>query len=275
MKHFLYLILFLLSGTFLRAQTNGQHDVIVKLNGEELKGEVTNMEEDAIKFTYAGEKLVYTIKKGDIARIVFKSGRVETFSAAPAASAAPTQEQKNYSTADHRNRIAILPFAYLEDGHSGAEELGLQVQNQCYALLKDHAGSYTLMDNHNTNALLIRAGVTSANIAGYTMDEICNILGVEYVIGGMVTVNKTSQTNYSSQSGSSKSTNKDKGNERSNYGSAYSTSTQNYNTTLDLKIYNDKGTSIYSQNRQPFWHDQDSYKSALEYLIKRCPLYKK
>jgi len=273
MKHLCTLLLFLCCSFGLLAQTSQKSDVVLKRNGEEMKGEVTAMEDKTIKFVYTGETLVYTIKKEEIEKIIFKSGRVETISAV--APAAPEQSSNTYSTADHRNRVAILPFAYLEDGHTAAEELGLKVQNECYALLNGHTGSYTIMDNHNTNALLIRSGISSSNIASYTMDEICNILGVEYVVGGMVTVNKTSQSNYSSQSSSSKTNDKDKSSQRNSYGSAYSTTEQQYKTTLDLKIYNDKGVNVYSQNREPFWHDRDSYKSALEYLLKRCPLYKK
>lgn len=267
-----FVCLFLMT---IQAFAQDKTDIVYKTNGEELKGEVKSVDDQAIRFTYSGETLQYTIKKEEINKIVFASGRTEIISGTTAATGAPATTNAAI-TADRHNKIAILPFSFLTDGQPG-EELGLKVQNECFALLSSHSGDKKLLDNHTTNALLIKAGVTSQNIAGYTMDEICTMLGVEYVISGMVTMDKTSQTNYNSNTQSTSATRKkDAGkSSSSSYGSSSSTSTQNYSTTLALNIYNDKGENIYSKDRKAFWNLQDAYKSTLEYLIKRSPVYQK
>lgn len=256
------------------AQTKEKTDIVVKRNGEELKGEVKAMEENVIKFVYSGETLLYTIKKDDISKIVFSSGRVEVMNQPSSVNNEVSSSNANQASVDHHNKVAILPFGFVTDGQQTGEDMSLKVQNECFALLSNHSG-FSIMDNHTTNAILIKAGINMQNIMGNTMQEICDILGVEYVISGMVTVNKTNETTYNSNTQNTSTDKKNSSKKSSTYGSSYSTNTQNYATTLQLSIYNDKNESIFNQDRKAFWHDQDAYKATLEYLIKRSPMYKK
>jgi TolB-like protein len=271
---FSILSLLILSVTATFAQNKEKTDVLIKINGDQMKGRVKEMDDAIVKFVYPGESLVYTIKKEDINKIIFASGREEVFNQ-PIANT--TSKEVGVAPVDHKNKIAILPFGYVADGQPSNEEMGLKVQNECYSMLSKHSGENKVIDIHTTNALLLKAGVNRQTIAGYTMDELANILGVEYVLSGMVTLTKTSQTSYSSnnQNSTSKKSDNNKKNNSSTYGNSYATVEQNYNTSLNLDIFNDKGESIFSQNREAFWHMQDAYKSTLEYLLKRCPLYKK
>lgn len=259
----------------LLAQT--KTDVILKTNGEEMKGKVMEILDNDIKFSYEGETLVYTVKKADIQKITFSSGRVQTFNVAEATSPTPAPaDNQPAATGDSRNKVAILPFTFTKDGQAAPEEVSMQVQNECYALLSRHSGVYAVLEPRRTDVLLNKANITRATIMNYTMDEIAKILGVEYIVDGMVTQNRTSQTSYGSSSYQNKNKDNDKKDDdkkSSGSSSTYATTQQNYQSTLDLKIYNDKGATIYSQNRKAFWNTEDAYKSALEYLIKRCPLY--
>lgn len=261
------------------AQNKQKVDIVYKLNGEELKGEVKAMEDHTITFVYTGETLQYTLKKEEIAKIVFSSGRTEVISSPKAETAGSSNVVPAAVTADHTGKVAILPFGFVTDGQPASDDMGLKVQNECFALFNNHAGNSKISDNRQTNALLVKAGINAQNIMGYTMDELCGILGVEYIITGMVTVDKTTQTTYNStvQNTSSERKNETKKNSSntSSYGSSYGTNEQNYATTLQLSIYNDKGDNIFNQDRKSFWHQQDAYKATLEYLVKRCPLYKK
>ena len=259
-----------------------KNDVILKLNGDELVGKVLKVNDNSVEFAYAGETLSYTIRNEDILKITFASGRVQVFNKQPLPSEAKTQatapaQNSATSPEERRNKVAILPFTFVSDGQATDDVISEQVQNECYAFLNKHAGIYKIIDPATTNAQLIKAGITKENIKGYTMDDICNMLGVEYVVKGAVTVNKTTQTNYQSTSGSSttkdNSKNNDKKKETST--STYGTTTQNYQTNLSLSIHNDKGSNVYNQNRTSFWNTQDAYKSTLEYLLKRSPLYTK
>jgi hypothetical protein len=255
------------------SQAVKKHDTIVKINGDELNGNVIEISDSTIRFSYAGETLIYTIKKSDIQKITFASGRVENF----ATPSLPDNSVPQLSKEDHHNKVAILPFSYVQNGQNAAPELSEEVQNECYDLLSKHSGVYIVMSPRGTNVQLNKAGITKANMMNYTMGEICNILGVEYIVDGMVTQNRTSQSSYGSNTYSDKSKDSDKSDTKksSGYGSTSSTSVQNYATVMDMKIYNDKSEVVYNQNRKAFWNTEDAYKNTMEYLLKRSPLYKK
>ena len=260
------------------AQTE-KHDVILKLNGDELVGKITEITDTEVKFTYAGETLAYAIKKADIHKITFASGRIEIINKQPLTSeASGTPSGKAASSSEnHHNKVAILPFAFVRDGQSTIDELSIKAQTECFSYLSKHAGVFTIIEPRTSNALLIKAGVNSENIKGYTMDEICNLLGVEYVIDGLVTVDKKSMSSTGSSQYKSTPSNNGKSSSSTQKASAYSnsTTTENYQSSLTLSIYNDKGTSVFSQERKSFFTTVDAYKSALEYLLKRSPLYGK
>jgi len=282
MKFYFKLLICLMFSFPALAQQGAKSDVILQLNGDELTGKVTEISDDAVKFTYAGESLVYSVKKADILKITYGSGRIEVYNKPALASsgsgngrsqsnsANPTNE-----TADHHNKIAILPFAFVKDGQKAADELSNVVQSACFTFLSKHAGVLTVMDTRNTNAKLIKAGVTRENIQGYTMDDICNILGVEFLVDGTVMLNKVSESSLASSTYSDKT--KYKTNERKDngYTSANATNYANYETTISVDIYSDKGNNMFSQSRKSFFKTQDAYQNAMEYVLKRSPLYSK
>ncbi|MBV8256123.1 MAG: hypothetical protein JO154_26245 [Chitinophaga sp.] len=169
---------------------------------------------------------------------------------------------------DRRNKVAILPFTFLKDGEPASEEASMEIQNECFALFTKRPGIYSFLPTRRTDVLLHKAGITKATLINYTMDELCKVLGVQYIVDGAVSLVKTSSTSY----GNSNYNNKGDDNKQS---SSYATHTQNYQTTVDFKIYNDQGETIYNQNRKAFWNMADSYKDALEYVVKRSPLYTK
>ena len=282
MKNIFFIIITALFCVNTQAQTKGtaKADVITKTNGEEMKGKLTQVTDTDVHFIYSGETAEYIIKKADIAKITHSSGRVETFSQ----SASPAEERKNdqvamtATPADHHNKIAILPFSFLIDRQAGAQEIGLKAQDDTYAFLSKHSAGYTILDTRTTNALLIKAGVTREKMMGFTMKEICDILGVEYIIDGTVMQNKGYQT--SSSSGSSNTSVKRDGDDKvkgvNSYGSTYSNAAQRYDVSVSLNIYMDNNASIYNETHKAFFSNTDgAYSSPLEYLLKRCPLYRK
>lgn len=274
----IWTFLLLLLSLSLAARQN-KNDVILKTNGDELTGKVMEITDDGVKFTYTGETLLYTIKKADIRKITFGSGRVEVFNRPDAPSASKEETAATYaSTGSRNNKVAILPFSVVRDGQNTADEVGIKVQNDCYAILSRHAGELAFQDPRTTNAQLFKAGVNKDNINGYTMEDLCGILGVEYVVEGIVTLNQAAQTstttNTYKSSGSSDNKSDNKENKKSS-GTTYATSSVNYETNVNLNIYNDKGNSVFSQTRKSFWNDQDAYKATLEYLLKRSPVYRK
>ncbi|MDQ6482044.1 hypothetical protein [Dyadobacter sp. LHD-138] len=281
MKQLFTLFILIVLSINSQAQNGTKNDVILQLNGDELTGKVTEINDDAIKFVYAGETLPYSIKKADILKITYASGRIEIFNKPQLSSSTQKNQTTSGSTAgsgllsDHHNKIAILPFGFIKDGQKAADELSNVVQNACFAFLSKHAGVLSVVDTRTTNAKLIKAGITRQNIEGFTMDDICNAIGVEFIIDGTVVLNKASQSSLASNSYSDKSKGNRNEQKSSGYATASATNYENYETTINLDIYNDKGNNMFSQSRKSFFKTQDAYQNALEYVLKRSPLYSK
>ncbi len=292
MKHLFSLVFMLFIITSVSAQVASNADIVLQLNGDELTGKVTEIGDSTIKFTHQGETLVYSIKKRDILKITYASGRIEFFNKSPMqateTAAANSTNGNTLSPAgnlsDHYNKVAVLPFNYLIDKRDAGEEMTYKVQNEVFSFLGKHTGSLQLQDPNTTNALLIKAGVANSNIRGFTMGEICNILGVEYVLQGTITLDKTTASSILSSTGSykDKSGQYDKnGNQIGSVFSGNSSSTsvatvvQNYKTSVTMNLFNDKGQSTFSQNHDAFWNTEDAYKITLQYLLKKTPIYQK
>jgi len=271
---------FLSVSLYAQPGNTSKEDIVQKTNGEELKGKVVKVTDSDVTFVYTGETAEYVFKKAEILRIVHASGRIELISPA----GAPAQQRQNdavtmsASPADHHNKIAILPFTYLMDNQTGADAVGFKAQEDTYGFLSKNSAGYTILDPRTTNALLGKAGVTKDKMMNFTMKEICDILGVEYVIDGAVTQNKGYQTSSTTETSNAKvkrDGDKDvKG--ISTYGNTSSNAVQRYDVSVSLHIYMDNNASIYNQSHKAFLSNTDgSYSSPLEYLLKRCPLYRK
>ena len=274
MKRLLHVLLFLIFSSSLHAQSPGKNDVITKMSGEELSGKVIEISDNEVKFSYPNETLVYTFKKTDIRKITYSSGRTETFNNSVPSETKPHDPATNKtattanSAADHKNRVAILPFSYIADGQAGPDALSEKAQSACYAYLTKNAGTRQILDPRTTNAQLFKAGVHKDNMKGYTMDDLCKILGVEYVVEGVVTVNKSGVSSQQTKT-------TEKSDDGSKQTSAHGTAEQEYETTVLLSIYNDKGSSVYNQDRKSILSGQGAYKNTIEYLLKRSPLFSK
>ena len=73
------LLLFLLSlSSFLSAQIS-KEDVILKINGDSLRVNIISVDEK-ISFNYPNEKIISSLSKNCISKIIFSSGRTENFS---------------------------------------------------------------------------------------------------------------------------------------------------------------------------------------------------
>jgi hypothetical protein len=274
-------------------EKNTKSDIVLKVNGDEMVGKITAISDNEIKFVYEGETLEYSIKKTDILKVTYSSGRVEFFNRQPLPSEkketvgptptadAPAKPARQYAVAsgDHHNKIAILPFGYIRDGQTGAKEISTKIQTDAYSFLAKHSAGYTLLDTRTTNSLLIKAGVTRDNLEGYTWDEICNILGVEYVIDGTVNIVKGMQSSNSNSSFNASSDNNNKSYNSGNtkaFGSTSSYSAQYYETSVNMNVFNDKNQNIYTENHKAFLNSTNAqYNTTLQYLLKRIPLYRK
>ncbi|WP_179019659.1 hypothetical protein [Winogradskyella forsetii] len=249
-----------------------QNDIILKTDGTEMIGNVKAIEESDVKFTYENETIEYTVSKSKISKITFSSGRVEFFNTSS-------------DLKDHHNKVAILPFAFIKNQDDGSDSMSKKIQQETYSIFNKNKGNLDFQDVMTTNRLLSKAGIGANDEQNYSMGEICDILGVEYVVQGMVSIEKTGQSSYSSSNTNIK--NNDKKPAKTFVGKLFddsgtnvktgtsSTTTENYSTTITMNIYNDKGDNIFSKDHESFWQTEDAYKITLNFLAKRTPLYTK
>jgi hypothetical protein len=242
-------------------------DKLVMLSGEEKIGQVTELGETFIKFIHSGETLTYTIKKSDINKIQFASGRIEFVTQSTPAG----NDSIKAGMQDHHNVVAILPFTYIGSGGSRDEKMSVKAQGDCFNILKKESSQLILQDPITTNALLIKAGITESTIVGFTPNDLAHLLGAEYIIYCTVTISQrgstTTGTNYFNA--------KNNGNRTSGFGLGSSSSTANFSTNVDMKIYTDQGQNVFAQSHNSFWPNENAYETTLKYLIKRTPLHRK
>ncbi|RCH54177.1 hypothetical protein DJ568_12800 [Mucilaginibacter hurinus] len=274
MKRTILLIYVLLISACAAFAQPGGFDVITKTDGTTHTGKVMDMGDNDIKFVYKGETLNYTFKKVDVQKIVFASGREEVVNAPAQKGNIPAAKPEN------KGKVAILPFGLIVNDQRGSDDKAYVIQQECYNAMTKKAGNLQFLDPITTNAVLIKHNINEQNIRGYTMVELSNLLGVQYLVQGVVTITPTSVSTSTSGGGNTNATikkeDKDKATVKSSdWGSAYSSTSQNFSTTVLMNIFDDTGAKIFGKNHQAFWPTQDAYKITLDYLAKRTPLYQK
>lgn len=274
LKNIVFFIILLCSITTVSAQN--KIDTVIMLNGEKKEGKVVSVKDDAIKFTYKGETLEYELKKSEINAIVFASGRTEVVNKGLESQSvsAPT------SSTGRKGKIAILPFEFITNDHSlNANSMAEQLQAESYLSVKENTHGLELQDPITTNSLLAKNNITLANLKSNSPTEMAALLGVENVLYGIATVTNKGTSSYGSgvstyndkevqNKEGRKETTKSSG---SAYNSNNATTTINYETKINLNIYNDKGANLYSESRNSFGTGFDAYHATINYLIKRCP----
>ncbi|RED49013.1 hypothetical protein [Seonamhaeicola aphaedonensis] len=249
-----------------------QNDIVLKIDGTEMIGKVIAIGETSINFIYKDETIEYKVPKIKIAKITFSSGRVEFYN-------------ESSSLADHHNKVAILPFAFLKNKDNGSSAMSKKIQQETYSIFNTHKGVLNFQDPMTTNRLLGKAGIGAEDEENYSMGELCDILGVEFVVQGLVSLEETSVSSYSASNTNIQKNDKKPAktfvgklfdNSGTNIStSRSSTSIKNYRTTITMNVYNDKGENIFSKDHESFWQSDDAYKITLKFLAKRTPLYTK
>ncbi|MBB6328249.1 TolB-like protein [Algoriphagus iocasae] len=272
----IFAMLFLLASN---AYSQAKQDVLTLNSGERKEGKVTGITDTSVKFRYPGEEFDYEIKKTDLSQIEFASGRIEKFSAGDSMTGGmPTSNPG--SSPDRHNKLAVLPFAFISnDPGMQSGSMGTLTQSTTANFVKGEYGTLTLQDPMTTNAILAKNNIKPDNLAAYTPDELAKLLGVEFIIYGTVNITNKGTSTYGSAGttfnekqtstyDSNKSSEKTKGGA---YTSSVSSTTIEYDTTVDLRMFNDRGDNLYSQSRHVFGTASDAYKGGVEYMIKRTP----
>lgn len=250
-------------------------DTITTLDGQKKEGKVIGIGTDSIKFIYSGETLEYNIKKSDINKIDYSSGRTEVFNKII------SEADINKSLVNNRHKIAVLPFECISNDQGiMIDAMSHKAQEDCINSIKENTvGDLTVQEAITTNSLLAKHNVSQKKLREITPSEMAKILGVEYVLYG--TVNITNKGTISSGSDVSTYRNKNRGSRghRKSSGveisSGVNSTRTNYDSKINLSILNYQGKSLYSDSKRAFGSGVDAYNSSLNYLIKRTPFGKK
>lgn len=265
----IYTFLFFIS--FAQAQT--KEDIIYLLDGTQKKGKVIVIGDNIVKFSYTGEEVQYELSKSSVERIVFANGREEGFNNSALSSGKAAASVNLEVNRANRNQLAILPFELMTNEQGlRTDAMRREVQQSCVEALQSRGLSFQIQDQRTTNALLTKAGIAFADIANHTPDELAKVLGVDYVVLGAYDIENKGTMNYGSSVGTynnKKQDNKAKGSIIQSNSSYTST---NYDTKVQLSIYDAHGRQLFSDTRKPFLGGLDSYKGALKTLVKRIPL---
>ncbi|ULQ55188.1 hypothetical protein KJS94_11100 [Flavihumibacter rivuli] len=252
---------------------NTKTDKLYLITGEVKEGKVTSVDGDAIQFTYAGETLSYTIRKAQLNRIEFGSGRTEYLNEKRSIPI-PIREKME-------NRVAILPMQYIAASATTSEEgMQLVLQQQAFAYLNQNTRELKVQDPTETNALLLKNDINGKNIMKYTTAELAALLQVEYLVVGTVNqvngdINTNSHSNKKEETSIGPKGPSKIGVKEETQQNGFSTTTQNVNTMVNLAVYNYKGDNLFNQSRKSILTTPTAYKNTLQYLLKRTPIYKR
>lgn len=234
------------------------------INGEIKEGKVTGISSENVSFIHNGETLQYQLAKQEVGKIEFSSGRIEQMN--PIIS----EDGKKDNMVNHANKIAILPVIYVKDGKQvHGDIMEEKAQSVFFRKLTDHAGYMVVQDPVETNIKLKKSGISLDNLSGMTMPEIANVLGVEYIVVTILTIDERAATTHSSSNTNVK---------KSNRGlTTYSTSssTISYSTTVEANVYNDHGENTFSRSKLSFFSSIDAYPLTMAFLTKKMPFYTK
>ncbi len=276
----LLLLGFIATAAFSQNSETKKTDRIIRKDFVVIDCTITKMTDNFVEYSLPNETLVTELDLSKVGRIEFASGRIQTFDAAPQGEqaevvmenmgASPKMERK-------QNTIAVLPVPYVNsETMASSEEVAKFAQNDIYSKLIDKSSNIfplTVQDLRTTNSLLRKAGIDYKNIDEIPIEELEGILGVDNIVAAKVSYTLTENR----QSSTYKSGETKYGNDKTK-NQNYSSTTDNVEKIYKYHVYFDmyrNGTKIYTQTRQPFFNMEDSWKDAVQYLLKRSPIYTK
>ncbi len=246
-------------------------DKVYMLSGEVNEGTVKAIDDSSITFMYSGETLEYSLEKSKINKIVFGSGRTQVINEA----AAPVTAEA-VASANSRNKLAVIPFTMISNEASlTTDAMGEEVQHTTINSFMDNTRGLTILDPMTTNALLLKNNLNANSIKTKLPQEVAKLLGVEFVVYGTANINYEGTMTFGSTSTTYKEKEKredrDKKSSGREFSSSSSSTSDNYDTTIEMNIYNDQGQTVHSVKRNGFGSSLDKYEATINYLVKRTP----
>lgn len=262
-------LIMLFTGSLVNAQET--LDKVYMLDGKVNEGTVKAIEDNSITFVYTGESLEYSLEKSKINKIVFGSGRTQVINEAAAPVSAAT-----VASANSRNKLAVIPYTMISNESSlTTDAMAEEVQHTTINSFMDNTRGVTVLDPMTTNALLLKNNLNANTIKAKLPQEVAKLLGVEFVVYGTANINYEGSMTFGSSSTTYKDKDKRDRRDRERSGKEFTSTststTDNYDTTIELAIYNDQGRTVHSVKRNGFGNSLDKYQATINYLVKRTP----
>jgi len=262
------------------ARAQDKSDVIFMTNGDKKEGKVVGVGQTTIKFRYKGEDLEYELNKSEIDHVVFASGRTESYNTQASAPQPAGNTPVTTTAAERRGKLAIIPFEInTNDQGLMVDKMGKEMQSDCINAFKQYTHGVTVIDAHTVNTILAQNNITPDKYDSYAPKDLALMLGVQYVVLGNTEIMNKGTSSY----GSGVSTYKDKdsqskdGNKKSEKSSGTAVTSTSSSTTIEygtkcaMEIFDDTGSSVFSQKRDTFGTGLDAYLGSIDYMTKRTP----
>lgn len=250
-----------------QAQTDTKDKVLMN-NGEQLMGTVTVKDDSTyvLRHIMNADTTFMDLAKKDITRIDYADGRMEQLNFGELSEDAETWAEK---MARYKGKVAVLPFVY-EDSFSKHEtdNMSLQTQMDCIKDIEAVNTVLEIQDLDSVNMKLVENNIDWKNIRDYLPAEIADMLEVEYIVYGTVTVTPIGQPNPEEDKfGTENQTLETPQGRREGDTMA----PKKFETIVDLNIYNVLGETVYSNAHESFWQTPDAYNMNLKYLVDESP----
>ncbi len=253
------LLLFLVDSVLI-AQDVLNTDKIVMNNGDERIGKVVEIKENHIHFVHQGESLVYPVNKFEINKVQFSSGRLEFYAPIYKKEGSSSPSLRNY-----QNVVAVLPVSYMGFAGSTDQNMMYKVQSDIANIFSQHNVQMSFQNPAVTNSILAEYGITTQQLKGFSPENLCDILNVEYVVIGNVSLRQTGTTTS--------------GRTYQNQQNQNSTSSRwtkiESNTIVEIKIFSDLGISVFTGSHQSINSSDKGYMLTLQSLLQKTPVYGK
>jgi hypothetical protein len=187
---------------------NSNYDKIVKKDYDIIEVNITKISNSEVSFNFPNETLTNVLDLSEVAKIIFKSGRIQNFnieskkaqSVSIDAPAAVESQIVIVKQTLKENTIAILPVPFVNTNTLvSSAEMAKFAQNDLYSKLIQASSNIfplTIQDIRITNSLLKKAGIDYSNIDEVLIEDLEAVLGVDHIIASKVSyVMTTSQTN--------------------------------------------------------------------------------
>lgn len=169
--------------------------------------------------------------------------------------------------------LAILPFAFSDDGHV-SEQLGKEAQQFLIQYINKKQKHFTVVPKNarELNVALKKADITAETLDDFTSSEIAEALDTDYILLGSVDRTFEGSTSIATGFGS---VNQKDWNNTNVYSSSVNTSTKKYLATVYISIFKKDGNAIYDKSKSNVFIDDtsDSWKNSIIWQVRHFPLY--